>query len=202
MDSRCPRRSKANAACRGLASRSGHDDTCRHVDTNFAQHFTRIYTKNVRVAYFSISLSPTFVTFSSFPNGQCVFRPNTTNTYSSPNPLVYGSNPRPLFSFTLLHPAPPYTQQTREEAAEEEEPSQLRWENRVNRYGRAVFVLGLRGSHEEQKMRDAHAGCVSCGWASQPSCSRADTTVAYSTFGLGNAFYAGDNYAYYTYESW
>jgi hypothetical protein len=37
--------------------------------------------------------------------------------------LVYGSNPRPLSDFALLHPSPPYTQRTREEAVEEEESS-------------------------------------------------------------------------------
>jgi hypothetical protein len=97
---------------------------------------------------FSICICESFAaarTFAAFSNGQCVLRSECHPhlfKYSPSTPLVYGSNLRPL-SFTA------YAQRTGEEAVKEEEPSMLRGDNRVDRYGRAVFMLGWQGPNKE-----------------------------------------------------
>jgi hypothetical protein len=92
-----------------------------------------------------LSPYPQILPMSPFPRSSTanVFSaPNTIHTYSSSTPPVYSSNLRPLSGFASLHPSPPHAQRMRKKAVKEEEPSPLRGENRVDRYGRAVFVLG------------------------------------------------------------
>ena len=57
------------------------------------------------------------------------------------------------------------------------------WGRRVVRVQRGESSWSTR---PERKISDAHIGCIFCGWASPPpSCPRVDTTITYSTLGLG-----------------
>ena len=76
FDPRCPlRRFQANTACRILILSEVVTTTPHRrlrAETNFAQHLTG---RARRLTHFSVCSNPTLVTFSSFPNSRCVFRP-------------------------------------------------------------------------------------------------------------------------------
>jgi len=131
---------------------------------------------------------------------------NNIHTYSSSTPLVYGSHPRLTSSLALLPSSPPIHKE-REDAVKEEKSSFPRRENQVGRYGMASRYSFPDG--KVRKISDA-LGCVFCGRASQtPPCPCADTANTYSTFGLDDAFCAGDDgfgiyndHVCYTYKRW